>query len=85
MITQPHEKATVYAIDVQLPFVVDELIVAFANPSYHAYYLNKWYINEVQTYSKSKLNLCFQTVNISSQTDFKFDLFIAGSYNFVQA
>lgn len=74
-----------YAIDVQLPFVVDELIVAFANPSYHAYYLNKWYINEVQTYSKSKLNLCFQTVNISSQTDFKFDLFIAGSYNFVQA
>lgn len=74
-----------YAIDVQLPFVVDELIVAFANPSYHAYYLNKWYINEVQTYSKSKLNLCFQTVNISSKTDFKFDLFIAGSYNFVQA
>lgn len=39
---------------------------------------NKWYINEAQTYSKSKLNLCFQTVNISSQTDFKFDLFIAG-------
>ena len=74
-----------YAIDVQLPFVVDELIVAFANPSYHAYYLNKWYINEVQTYSKSKLNLCFQTVNISSKTDFKFDLFIAGSYNFAQA
>lgn len=69
-----------YAIDVQLPFVVDDLIVAFVNPSYHAYYLNKWYINEVQTYSKSKLNLCFQTVNISSQTDLKFDLFIAGSY-----
>ena len=73
-----------YAIDVPLPFTVDSLTVAFVNPSYHAYYLNKWYINETQTYSKSKLNLCFQTVNISSQTDFKFDLFIAGSYNFVQ-
>lgn len=67
-----------YAIDVPLPFTVDSLTVAFVNPSYHAYYLNKWYINEAQTYSKSKLNLCFQTVNISSQTDFKFDLFIAG-------
>lgn len=67
-----------YAIDVPLPFTVDSLTVAFVNPSYHAYYLNKWYINETQTYSKSKLNLCFQTVNISSQTDFKFDLFIAG-------
>lgn len=68
-----------YAIDVPLPFTVDSLTVAFANPSYHAYYLGKWYVNETQTYSKSKLNLCFQTVNISSQTDIKFDLFIAGS------
>lgn len=67
-----------YAIDAPLPFTVDSLTVAFVNPSYHAYYLNKWYINEPQTYSKSKLNLCFQTVNISRQTDFKFDLFIAG-------
>ena len=67
-----------YAIDVPLPFTVDSLTVAFTNPSYHAYYLSKWYVNEPQTYSKSKHNLCFQTVNISSQTDFKFDLFIAG-------
>lgn len=67
-----------YAIDVPLPFTVDTLKVAFINPSYHAYYLSKWYVNEAQTYSKTKLNLCFQTTNISSKTDFKFDLFIAG-------
>lgn len=68
-----------YAIDVALPFAVKSLNVAFCNPSYHAFYLSKWYVNEVQTYSKDKLNLCFQTVNISTKTDFKFDLYVAGN------
>lgn len=68
-----------YAIDVALPFAVKSLNVAFCNPSYHAFYLSKWYVNEVQTYSKDKLNLCFQTVNISRKTDFKFDLYVAGN------
>lgn len=68
-----------YAIDVALPFTVKSLNVAFCNPSYHAFYLSKWYVNEVQTYSKDKLNLCFQTVNISTKTDFKFDLYVAGN------
>lgn len=68
-----------YAIDVALPFVVKSLNVAFCNPSYHAFYLSKWYVNEVQTYSKDKLNLCFQTANISRKTDFKFDLYVAGN------
>lgn len=73
-----------YAIDVALPFAVKSLNVAFCNPSYHAFYLSKWYVNEVQTYSKDKLNLCFQTVNISTKTDFKFDLYVAGNMQHFQ-
>ena len=50
------------------------------NPSYHAFYLSKWYINEPQTYSKSALSLAFVTQNVSSQTDFKFDIYCEGTY-----
>lgn len=73
-------QSKLYEIDVPLPFTVKSIICALVNPSYHAYYLSKWYINEAQTYSKDNLNLVFSTQNVSSQTDFKFDIFCEGKY-----
>lgn len=73
-------RSDTYQINVLLPFTVKSVIGAMANPSYHAFYLSKWYINEPQTYSKSALSLAFVTQNVSSQTDFKFDIYCEGTY-----
>ena len=68
-----------YEIDVPLPFSVQSVSGALVNPSYHAFYLSKWYINEPQTHSKDNLQLVFVTQNVSSQTDFKFDIYCEGT------
>ena len=73
-------RSDTYQINVLLPFTVKSVIGAMVNPSYHAFYLSKWYINEPQTYSKSALSLAFVTKNVSSQTDFKFDIYCEGTY-----
>lgn len=67
-----------YEIDVPLPFTVQSVTGALVNPSYHAYNLTKWYINEPQTHSKDNLSLVFVTQNISARTDFKFDIYCQG-------
>lgn len=71
-------QSRLYQIDVPLPFTVQSVTGALVNPSYHAYNLSKWYINEPQTYSKDNLSLVFVTQNVSSQTDFKFDIYCQG-------
>ena len=73
-------RSDTYQIDVPLPFTAKSVIGAMVNPSYHAFYLSKWYINEPQTHSKSALSLAFVTQNVSSQTDFKFDIYCEGEY-----
>lgn len=71
-------RSDTYEIDVPLPFPVQSVTGALVNASLHAYYLQKWYINEPQTHSKDNLSLVFVTQNISAQTDFKFDIYCQG-------
>ena len=71
-------RSDTYEIDVPLPFTVQSVTGALVNASLHAYYLQKWYINEPQTHSKDNLSLVFVTQNISAQTDFKFDIYCQG-------
>lgn len=69
-----------YSIDVPLPFTIQTITGALVNPSYRAFYLTKWYINEPQTYSKDNLDLVFITgSNIPSQIDLGFDIYCEGT------
>lgn len=73
-------QSKLYTSDIALPFEATSIAGAYVNPSYHGFYLSKWYINEPQSYSMSALNLAFVTTAVSSHTDFKFDILVQGKW-----